>query len=100
MKQASMKNIEVVVCVTFPSASVVDNHVLYALVFCFFFFQAEDGIRDVAVTGVQTCALPIFHRSLGVGAALLPPRARPGAGRRPPERARGGSSAAPTPRDR
>src|SRR2546429_314272 len=30
--------------------------------FCvFFFFQAEDGIRDVAVTGVQTCALPIFQ---------------------------------------
>src|SRR2546429_2303965 len=28
-------------------------------VFYFFFFQAEDGIRDVAVTGVQTCALPI-----------------------------------------
>src|SRR2546429_8360016 len=27
----------------------------------FFFFQAEDGIRDVAVTGVQTCALPILH---------------------------------------
>src|SRR5205809_2791593 len=27
---------------------------------CFFFFQAEDGIRDVAVTGIQTCALPIF----------------------------------------
>ena len=27
--------------------------------FFFFFFQAEDGIRDVAVTGVQTCALPI-----------------------------------------
>src|SRR2546429_2558896 len=26
---------------------------------CFFFFQAEDGIRYVAVTGVQTCALPI-----------------------------------------
>src|SRR2546429_7026864 len=26
---------------------------------CLFFFQAEDGIRDVAVTGVQTCALPI-----------------------------------------
>src|SRR5256884_9003959 len=26
----------------------------------FFFFQAEDGIRDVAVTGVQTCALPIL----------------------------------------
>src|SRR2546429_3929888 len=28
----------------------------------FFFFQAEDGIRDVAVTGVQTCALPICQR--------------------------------------
>src|SRR3989449_4367949 len=28
----------------------------------FFFFQAEDGIRDVAVTGVQTCALPILNR--------------------------------------
>src|SRR5690625_2433096 len=27
----------------------------------FFFFQAEDGIRDGHVTGVQTCALPIFH---------------------------------------
>src|SRR5690606_40197393 len=26
---------------------------------CFFFFQAEDGIRDFHVTGVQTCALPI-----------------------------------------
>src|SRR2546422_5537046 len=32
-------------------------------VYCFFFFfQAEDGIRDVAVTGVQTCALPISHQ--------------------------------------
>src|SRR2546422_6636663 len=30
------------------------------VMFFFFFFQAEDGIRDVAVTGVQTCALPIF----------------------------------------
>src|SRR5256885_8700923 len=28
-------------------------------VLCFFFFQAEDGIRDYKVTGVQTCALPI-----------------------------------------
>ena len=25
-----------------------------------FFFQAEDGIRDIGVTGVQTCALPIY----------------------------------------
>src|SRR5688572_31187415 len=29
------------------------------LFFIFFFFQAEDGIRDLTVTGVQTCALPI-----------------------------------------
>src|SRR5205809_4068933 len=36
--------------------------------FFFFFFQAEDGIRDVAVTGVQTCALPI---SSPAGALLV-----------------------------
>src|SRR5688572_31923940 len=29
------------------------------IILCFFFFQAEDGIRDLTVTGVQTCALPI-----------------------------------------
>src|SRR5690606_39711690 len=29
---------------------------------CSFFFQAEDGIRDFHVTGVQTCALPIYRR--------------------------------------
>src|SRR2546430_5938052 len=33
----------------------------------FFFFQAEDGIRDLTVTGVQTCALPISRRSLPRG---------------------------------
>src|SRR2546429_2023377 len=33
---------------------------MHGCVRVFFFFQAEDGIRDVAVTGVQTCALPIF----------------------------------------
>src|SRR5207249_5616597 len=31
----------------------------------FFFFQAEDGIRDRNVTGVQTCALPIWAREEG-----------------------------------
>src|SRR2546429_2164418 len=31
--------------------------------YLFFFFQAEDGIRDVAVTGVQTCALPISRQT-------------------------------------
>ena len=30
------------------------------VLYCFFFFQAEDGIRDYDVTGVQTCALPIL----------------------------------------
>src|SRR5256885_14679692 len=34
----------------------------------FFFFQAEDGIRDYKVTGVQTCALPIY--------TCAPPRCR------------------------
>src|SRR2546425_9400492 len=34
---------------------------LYVLIsLFFFFFQAEDGIRDKLVTGVQTCALPIY----------------------------------------
>src|SRR5688572_33467128 len=32
------------------------DHTLWA----FFFFQADDGIRDLTVTGVQTCALPIW----------------------------------------
>src|SRR3972149_3993931 len=35
---------------------------LHFFSFFFFFFQAEDGIRDLTVTGVQTCALPIFRR--------------------------------------
>src|SRR2546429_9718848 len=51
---------------------------------CFIFFQSEDGIRGVAVTGVQTCALPISghldaitcpvstkYAGLGVGCQLL-----------------------------
>src|SRR2546430_6416023 len=32
---------------------------VYVICIFFFFFQAEDGIRDLTVTGVQTCALPI-----------------------------------------
>src|SRR5258708_24731400 len=35
-------------------------HLLTSLCWCIFFFQAEDGIRDDLVTGVQTCALPIY----------------------------------------
>src|SRR5260370_27540317 len=34
--------------------------IIYIVLLCFFFFQAEDGIRDSSVTGVQTCALPIL----------------------------------------
>src|SRR3712207_7021076 len=39
----------------------------------FFFFQSEDGIRDIGVTGVQTCALPIFKNSalVAVSTGLL-----------------------------
>src|SRR5256885_12714959 len=55
----------------------------------FFFFQAEDGIRDYKVTGVQTCALPICRRPAENGSAgtdhgtaapvfVLGPRVRPG----------------------
>src|SRR2546426_8123231 len=36
----------------------------------FFFFQAEDGIRDYKVTGVQTCALPITSRSSPVASPI------------------------------
>ena len=44
---------------------IVTNGVLrivknYLFIYLFFFFQAEDGIRDHCVTGVQTCALPIW----------------------------------------
>src|SRR5207248_5869207 len=49
----------------------------------YFFFQAEDGIRDRTVTGVQTCALPIFVGSAlvssgaaGVETSALPTRGR------------------------
>src|SRR5690606_39523835 len=67
----------------------------------FFFFQAEDGIRDFHVTGVQTCALPISVADRGreakaqarprhSGRWLVPP-ARPGG---PSERARAPKQAA------
>ena len=40
-----------------------ENVLLFFFCFVVFFFQAEDGIRDVAVTGVQTCALPIYLKN-------------------------------------
>src|ERR1035437_6706094 len=42
---------------------------LTGILWCFF-FQAEDGIRDIGVTGVQTCALPIWVTFNGNGMAL------------------------------
>src|SRR5690625_5899040 len=39
---------------------------------CIFFFQAEDGIRDGHVTGVQTCALPISHTNLALALEIEP----------------------------
>src|ERR1022692_1635158 len=41
--------------------------VLIVIFFFFFFFQAEDGIRDYKVTGVQTCALPIYEGNDSAG---------------------------------
>src|SRR3989449_9784364 len=44
----------------------------------FFFFQAEDGIRDVAVTGVQTCALPISGMNFAAHIGFAPQIQNPG----------------------
>src|SRR5256885_3802752 len=50
------------------SSVVYDN---ICLSIYFFFFQAEDGIRDYKVTGVQTCALPIFQGWPGASPASM-----------------------------
>src|SRR2546429_1723873 len=47
-------------CCAYVSHVRVSLRMVVAVLCVFFFFQAEDGIRDVAVTGVQTCALPIL----------------------------------------
>src|SRR5207302_6248429 len=58
-------------------------HRRLSFLFFFFFFQAEDGIRDFHVTGVQTCALPIFSRAcaprpaVGAHARLTTPTSGP-----------------------
>src|SRR5438105_5525832 len=52
----------------------------------FFFFQAEDGIRDPLVTGVQTCALPILRRAPAPAAWMAAPRTRASGGRAPRRR--------------
>src|SRR5256885_5061379 len=55
--------------------------VWFCLLF-FFFFQAEDGIRDYKVTGVQTCALPISRRGILPASGCGSPRADRGHNRR------------------
>src|SRR5256886_11722444 len=58
--------------------SVIISHpdsVATAEVYVFFFFQAEDGIRDLTVTGVQTCALPILSRNFPISHATKSPHA-------------------------
>src|SRR5690606_39636610 len=56
-----------------------DLYSLCVSLFFFFFFQAEDGIRDFHVTGVQTCALPICRvRLVFLWRARRPRRSRRG----------------------
>src|SRR2546421_6237794 len=47
-----------------------DSWVCTVFCYIFFFFQAEDGIRDLIVTGVQTCALPICDVGPGLDGVL------------------------------
>src|SRR2546430_7906915 len=73
------------------------------LVRCFFFFQAEDGIRDLTVTGVQTCALPICAQSaegiITPGSTLNPGVIIPSADWAPLADLKVGPGAAPIPDD-
>src|SRR5256886_3763811 len=57
-----------------PMAQGPWHNVHVMLLHYFFFFQAEDGIRDLTVTGVQTCALPIsssFRRKLATCVSIV-----------------------------
>src|SRR2546430_12427027 len=74
MSQKSMMQLSILTLVQFYI-----SRLLY--VSLFFFFQAEDGIRDLTVTGVQTCALPISWRALRTRSATgSTSSARPGRG--------------------
>src|SRR5258708_9936204 len=55
------------------TAVAVRRNLRVAYVYLFFFFQAEDGIRDDLVTGVQTCALPISPQRAGAAGEAAAP---------------------------
>src|SRR2546430_15974500 len=55
----------------------VVHHTCHSVSLFFFFFQAEDGIRDLTVTGVQTCALPISWRDQAHVGREVGPWSRP-----------------------
>src|SRR2546425_1701957 len=57
------------------------EYLIYFWVVLVFFFQAEDGIRDKLVTGVQTCALPICRRCCCRAACAPSHRPRPASAR-------------------
>src|SRR5256885_3884712 len=71
------------VCTEAYSCTMMMPHQSSVSFLFFFFFQAEDGIRDYKVTGVQTCALPIYPRRPSAD-----PRDRRRGGLRPPPAAR------------
>src|SRR3712207_8540462 len=54
--------LSILITTEFQHCSAVYLPLQVKLKLLFFFFQAEDGIRDIGVTGVQTCALPISDR--------------------------------------
>src|SRR5258708_15094803 len=65
------------VCSCQPPMRLPNASTLYYLLSLFFFFQAEDGIRDDLVTGVQTCALPISAFAPAMSPAMSAPMLSP-----------------------
>src|SRR5438067_8867226 len=55
---------------------------VFMILSLFFFFQAEDGIRDRNVTGVQTCALPIFLLAIAILSVVLLTAVKPRRGKK------------------